>query len=121
MSTSLLVLVMDDLDKVHDVLEAWESVGMPGVTMFDSIGSKRLAGMGRDDLPLLVSLRAMLEGEEMPNRVIFSVVDDEIILEKAIMEAERIVGDFRNKHTGIMFVLPVARAWGILKAHPHHR
>ena len=121
MSTSLLVLVMDDVEKVHDVLQVWEQVGMPGVTMLDSIGSKRLVDMGRDDLPLLVSLRAMLEGQEMPNRVIFSVVDDEVVLEKAIVETERIVGDFHKNHTGIMFVMPVARAWGILKVRPHSR
>ena len=75
MPVNLLVLVMDDLDKVHDVLEAWERAGVPGVTMLDSIGSKRLGDLGRDDLPLLVSLRAMLSGQEMPNRVLFSVID----------------------------------------------
>lgn len=119
MSASLLVLVIDDLGKVHDVLEAWERVGVPGVTMLDSIGSKRLNDAMRDDLPPLISLRAMLEGTEMPNRVLFSLVNDDAVLERATAAAEHIIGDFCNNHTGIMFVLPISRSWGVLKARPH--
>ncbi len=75
MSLNLLVLVNDDLEKCHDVLEAWERAGVPGVTMIDTAGSQRLEG--RDDLPLMVSLRALISGEEAQNRTLFSLIDDD--------------------------------------------
>ncbi len=117
MSLNLLVLVIDDFEHCASVLEAWERAGVPGVTVIDSAGSRRMHG--RDDLPLMVSLRAMLSGEESPNRTLFSVIDDDAVLDKAVEAARRIIGDFQQRHTGILFVMPVARAWGVLKVRPH--
>jgi len=117
MSLNLLVLVNDDLEKCHDVLEAWERAGVPGVTMIDTAGSQRLEG--RDDLPLMVSLRALISGEEAQNRTLFSLIDDAAVLAKAIAAAQAIIGDFQKPHTGILFVVPVAQAWGVLKVKPH--
>jgi nitrogen regulatory protein P-II 1 len=121
MAVNLLVLVIDDLELEPDVLEAWEDAGVPGVTVLDSQGSRREDDeSGRDDLPLIISLRSVLSSEETNNRMLFSVIDDEAVLEKAIQAAEHIIGDFRDRHTGIMFVVPVSRAWGILKVQPRH-
>jgi nitrogen regulatory protein P-II 1 len=72
-------------------------------------------------MPLFVSLRTVLSSEESSNRTLFTVIDDDAILEKAILAAQEIVGDFQNPHTGILFVMPVTRAWGIVKASPHKR
>jgi nitrogen regulatory protein PII len=109
---------MDDLEKEPDILAAWEQAGVPGVTVLDSQGSRREEG-GRDDLPLIVSLRTVLSSEESHNRTLFSVIDDEAVLERAITAAQEIIGDFTHRHTGILFVVPVSRAWGILKVRPH--
>ncbi len=120
-NTSILVLVLDNTDLEMDILQAWEEAGVPGVTVLDSQGSKRSDDAGRDDLPLFVSLRSVLSGEESQNRTLFSVIDDDAVLEKAIQAAQSIVGDFQNPHTGILFVMPISRAWGIVKAKPHVR
>ena len=118
MATNLLVLVIDDLEVEPDILQAWEEAGVPGVTVLDSQGSRREDEGDRDDLPLIVSLRTVLSAEESNNRTLFSVIDDDAVLERAIQAAQRIIGDFRRRHTGIMFVVPVSRAWGILKVRP---
>ena len=117
MSLNLLVLVTDNVDKCRAILEAWERAGVPGVTLIDTVGSQRI--LNRDDLPLMVSLRTMLAGNEAPNRTLFSLIEDEAVLELAIRAAQEIVGDFVAPHAGIMFVVPVSRAWGVLKVHPH--
>ncbi len=117
---NLLVLVVDNLEQFPDILKAWEQIGVPGITVLDSIGSRRLNGT-RDDLPLMLSLRAVLESQELHNRTMFSVIDNPDILEQAIEAAKRIIGDFTEPHTGLLFVVPVERAWGILKVEPHPR
>jgi nitrogen regulatory protein P-II 1 len=118
MATNLLVLVIDEPEVEPDILAAWEEAGVPGITVLDSQGSRREDGANRDDLPLIVSLRTVLSSEESHNRTLFSVIDNDAVLEKAIQAAQAIIGDFQNRHTGIMFVLPVSRAWGILKVRP---
>ena len=118
MATNLLVLVIDDLELEPDILSAWEKAGVPGVTVLDSQGSRRLEDGNRDDLPLIVSLRTVLSSEESNNRTLFTVIEDEAVLEKATQAAHKIIGDFRTRHTGIMFVVPVTQAWGILKVKP---
>lgn len=118
---NLLVVVLDNLENFPDLLETWEEIGVPGVTVLESIGSRRLEEAAGDDLPLMLSLRAVLESRETPNRTLLSLIDDDAVLEQAIQAAQRIVGDFSKPHTGILFTVPVGRAYGIVKARPHPR
>jgi len=96
------------------VLAAWQEIGIPGVTALDSIGSQRLGGE-RDDLPLMPSLRNILAGHETHNRTLFSVIEDDAVLEQAVQAALHILGDLEQPHNGIMFTVPVTRAWGHTK------
>jgi hypothetical protein len=74
MMTHLLVLVVDDVEKFPELLQAWEDIGVPGVTIVESRGSRRLGDSLRDDLPLIVSLRALLETERPHNFTVFTVM-----------------------------------------------
>ena len=76
----LVVLVIDNLDHCHPVLDAWEEVGVTGVTILESsgIGRARRAGLRRDDYPLMLSLTDILQSKERHHRTVFSVVDTEI-------------------------------------------
>lgn len=116
---NLLVLVLDEPEKFSAIIRAWESIGVPGVTMLDSIGSRQLrAQASRDDLPLIPSMRAVFAGSEEHNRTLFTVIDDDVMLERAVEAAQGVVGDFMHPHTGILFVVPVSRIWGVPKAKP---
>lgn len=114
---NLLVLVLDDLDKFPEIIEAWEEAGVPGVTVFDSVGTRRLRERAqRDDVPLMPSLRALFASDEDHNRTLFAVIEDNAVLERAIAAAQKIVGDFMDPHTGILVVVPASRTWGVPKA-----
>src|SRR5512139_3760942 len=74
----LIVAILTNLQTCHDVIHLWEELGVPGATILDSIGMRHLKERQahRDDLPLMPSLRSMLEQEEFNHRTIFSVVSD---------------------------------------------
>lgn len=111
---NLLVLVLNDISKGEEVLERWEAGGVKGVTIFESMGLSHLREHAmRDDVPLMPSLQSLLEAGLINHRTLFAVIDDDATLERAIAEAQAVVGDFDEPHTGIMFVVPVARAWGM--------
>ncbi len=111
----LLVLVLDELEKCTDVLDAWEAVGVTGVTILESTGLGRVRQAMHDDFPLLPSLRNFLTRREMQHRTLFSVVEDEAILERAIAAAQQVVGDLSQPNTGLLFVVPVSQVLGLRK------
>lgn len=112
--TQLVVLIVDDPGDCPSILEAWETIGITGITILESsgLGRYKRAGM-RDDIPLMPSLRDLFESKEVPHRTLLSVVEDEAKVDEMIRVAEQIIGDFEEGHTGFLFVLPVTRAYGL--------
>lgn len=115
---TLLVLVVDDETETSDILQAWEQAHVPGVTMLDSIGSVHKHSGARDDLPLMVSLRTVLETRQDQTHTFFSVIEDDVVVAQAIAAVLQIIPDFAQGHHGIMFTIPIARVWGYVGALP---
>lgn len=110
----MLVVVMDDDAKGEAIIEGWKQAGVKGITLIDTAGMGRIHERAiRDDMPLMPSLKSLLSTELVEHRTFFAIIDDDETLEKAIAAAHTVVGNFDNPHTGIMFQLPVARAWGL--------
>jgi nitrogen regulatory protein PII len=119
MSNYLVVLVLDDPDMCSCILEAWEQIGVTGVTILESSGLGRLRRKAiRDDLPLLPSLRDVFSSQEVPHRTLFSVVDNQEKVDKMVDAVQGQIGDLNQPNTGLMFVTPVLQAYGLgKKAH----
>jgi nitrogen regulatory protein P-II 1 len=112
----LVVLIVNDIDKCPDVLDAWEEAGVLGVTIFASTGLGRVRSAGlRDDLPLMPSLEDMFSGVEEQSRTLMSVVDSQEMVDKMVAIAQQILGNLENPHTGFLFVAPVIQAFGMGK------
>ncbi|MBI5878810.1 MAG: hypothetical protein HZB53_14260 [Chloroflexi bacterium] len=111
---NLLILVVPDDAKGEEIRERWRASGVKGVTILASAGMGHQEGKGaRDDVPLLPSIRSLFAPDEVTHRTFFSVIDDDATLARALADAESVVGDFDAPDSGIMFVVPVSRAWGL--------
>ena len=112
----LVVLIVDDPEDCPGILEAWEEIGVSGVTILESsgLGRYRRAGL-RDDMPLMPSLRDLFEAKEVAHRTLLSVVDSETIVDQMVDVATQIIGDLDEGHTGFLFVVPVTRVYGFGK------
>jgi nitrogen regulatory protein PII len=112
----LVVFIVDNPESVPDILNAWEEVGVLGVTILESTGMGRFRRAGlRDDVPLMPSLRDLLGGDEIHHRTLLSVVEGEEMVDRMIAAAENVIGDLDDPHTGFLFVTPVVRAAGMGK------
>ena len=110
----LVVLIVDKPENCPEILDAWEEMGVPGVTILESTGLGRLRRGGLlDDLPLMPSLRDILEAREIPHRTLFSVVPDQEMVDQMIAVVQRVIGDLDEPDTGILFVTPVLQAMGL--------
>ena len=112
----LVLFVLDDCDKTEELLDAWENIGVSGVTVLHSTGLGRIRNYGlRDDLPLLPSLESLTEHEEYFNRTLFTVIKEDALIDEIVSVTEDIVGDLTLPNSGLLIVVPVLRAYGIDK------
>jgi len=110
----LVVMIVDDPDQTAEVLNAWEGLGVSGVTILESTGLGRLRKAALlDDLPLIPRLEDFEQAREIRHRTLLSVVDDEQIVERMVEAAQNITGDLDIPNSGFLFVLPVIKAYGL--------
>ena len=113
----LILLVLNDPDKLEDLLIAWEEKGVQGATVLFSTGLGRIRQLEtwRDDMPLIPSLRDFYEVPENMNRTVFTIVRDEAQVDEVVAATKRVVGELDERETGLLLILPVARAYGMNK------
>ena len=81
----MVLLVLDKIERVPDVLQAWETTGVGGITILESTGLGRARRSGiRDDLPLMPSLIDFLRGKEERHRTLFTVVEGDQWVDRLI-------------------------------------
>jgi nitrogen regulatory protein PII len=109
----LVIFVLDDPDKCHDILDAWEKVGIRGITILESTGLGRVRRWGlRDDIPLMPSLEDLFREEETRHRTLFTVVRDQEQIDAIVEATQSVVGNLNEDETGLIIVLPVSQVYG---------
>ena len=110
----LIVLIVDNPEDCLDVLEAWEILGVYGVTILWSTGLGRLRNSGLlDDLPIMPSFRDIMGTREVHHRTLLSVVDSQEKVDQMVAIVQEVIGDLRDPNTGFMFVVPVVQVYGL--------
>jgi len=113
---NLLIIILDDLTRMSDLLEAFRRIGVPGVTILESAGAYRveswLSRVGFSGLDRL------FETHEVRRRTLLAAVESDDLLAQAVAEAERVVGGFDRPDSGLLLVLPVSQVKGLKKVLP---
>jgi nitrogen regulatory protein P-II 1 len=105
----LLVIVLNKKEQVKPVLRALLDLGVPGATSIQSTGMGRTLA---DEVPIFGGLRKALNGDTIGSTTIFSVIEDETTVEKAVSTISNLVGGLQKPGTGFLFTVPVNRAVG---------
>jgi CBS domain-containing protein len=112
----LLITIIDDLDRLPELLRVWHDIHVPGVTVMESFGGYRthrwLSQVGLDFLDRL------FDTKELSRRTLLVVIEDENLLEQAVAEAERVMDGFDRPNSGILFTLPISSVKGLQKRIP---
>lgn len=113
--SSMVWFVLHDAALLSDVLSVWKESGVQGITILPSTGLRRLEESNalRDDIPLIPSMEDLLGEEEILNRTLFSIVENDEMVEKVIRATEAVVGDLDQPNTGILCVFPITRVYGL--------
>ena len=109
----LLVLILDDVEKLETLLCALSEAKISGATIVESAGMARSL-YHMEDGAFLGSLRLFLNPDREENRMIFMVLNDEQIQTvKAVIKD--VIGDLSEPNTGILFTLPIDSVDGLHK------
>ena len=110
----LLMIILNDPKYMPEILQVWREIGVPGTTILKSAGGHRTRTLfSRVGLSALDNL---FERKEVGGKMLIATIEDDELLERAIGEAERVVGGFDRPDTGLLMVLPVTQALGMYKA-----
>ncbi len=107
----LIMMVVDQEDAVSDILNMWQRYGVTGTTILPSSGLGRVL---RDaELPLMPSLRNMLESSLETHNTIFAVVPEGFDIERLFDATESVTGPLDTPDSGIIFAIPVTHVRGL--------
>lgn len=105
----LLVAVINDREKLDEILSGFIEIGVTGATIIGSEGMGRLLS---HDIPIFAGLQTLISRSRPQNRMIFSVIEDDKV-DPAIALLQDVCGDLDKPATGIAFLLPVSRVEGL--------
>ena len=108
-ATRLLVAVINDPEKLDEILSGFLELGVTGATVVNSEGMGRLLS---HDIPIFAGLQTLISGSRPQNRMIFSVVPA-LLVDPVLELLQEICGNLASPATGIVFVLPVDRVVGL--------
>lgn len=114
----LLVLVLEQLEKLPDILRNLIRIGLTGTTVLKSTGMGRLLAEWEIDVPILQLIQTVVEDKSRMNRTLFTVIEDQDILEEAIAAIKEVTGNLNEHGKGILFAFPLTYAEGIKKHFP---
>lgn len=108
-SMFMIMLVLDDPDRLDEVLGGWEKAGIRGATIVESTGIQRLR---RRNVPMRYIFQSPGLVEE-GHLTLFVIVDSEELLHKCQQITEQIVGDLDMPDTGVMAAWPLTIVRGV--------
>lgn len=105
----LLILILNKVEKLEEVLEAFLEAGVTGATIIDSIGMGHILC---EEVPIFAGLRFMFAGAKPHNKTILSVIRREKE-EEVLHLLQNILGGLDEPGTGIVFTVPLDRVVGL--------
>lgn len=111
---NVLFIVLNEIEYLDDILDSFIDIGVKGATILDSQGmGSAITNSGRGREPFFGAIRSFLDNARPYNKTIFTVIEDEELLEEAVVTVKKIVGDINKPGVGLMFTIPVGKIYGM--------
>lgn len=99
----VLFQVLEQTERLPRILEKLANIGVPGVTVLDSIGMGRILLQSSADVPMLEIIDSILKKRHPTNKTLFAVIEEEETLKKAVEVIKSVCGDLSDPGKGIIF------------------
>lgn len=99
----LIIFILNQEERLQEILEAFLELGINGATILDSIGMGRILA---HDIPIFAGFQNLLHDARPGNKTIISVVPAKKV-ERIIQAIEQIIGSLDEAGNGVFITLPV--------------
>ncbi|HEV3049530.1 MAG TPA: hypothetical protein VGX50_04440 [Longimicrobium sp.] len=106
----LLIAVINQEERMEEILSGFLEIGITGATLISTEGMGRLLA---SEVPIFAGLQALAGRTRPRNQTLFSVIDGDEKVERALALLQEVCGSFDNPATGIAFTVPVNRVVGL--------
>ncbi|HMN60623.1 MAG TPA: hypothetical protein PJ988_09690 [Anaerolinea sp.] len=107
----MVMFVLDDPTLLDKILDAWNTVGISGTTIFETSGFFRRRAK-RTNLPMRYNLSGVTTAVEN-HYTLMSVVQTEEKVKQCLAVTEKITGDLDLPNTGVFTAWPLILSKGI--------
>ena len=109
----MVMFVLDDPDRLDEVLEAWESIGVSGSTIIESTGINRRRMARQVGTTFMAGINRLIESEEEGHVTLLVIVPDERMAHAYLQAVEKVVGDLNEPNTGVLAAWPLPLVKGV--------
>lgn len=106
----LLIAVINQEEKLDEILSGFLELGITGATVIRSEGMGRVLSQ---DIPIFAGLQTLLSRARPQNQTVFSVIREQSKVDGAITLLQEICGNMNDPATGIVMTVPVSRVVGL--------
>lgn len=106
----LLIAVINQEEKLDEILSALVELGVTGATIISSEGMGRVLS---HDIPIFAGLETLASLSRPRNQTLFSVIREDEKVDAVIALLQEICGNLEDPATGIVVTVPVNRAVGL--------
>jgi hypothetical protein len=108
----IVMLVLNQPERLDEVLDAWRASGVTGVTIFESTGIQRRQNQ-RERIPMRYAFEPLPVGGESGHYTLFTIVPGPDAARACLAAAEAIIGDLDEPHTGVLAAWPLELVKGV--------
>lgn len=98
----MVMFVLDDPNRLDEVLDAWDSIGVTGITIVESTGINRRRRAQRVGSMFMAGINRLMDSDQESHYTLFTMVHDQEVVKMCISEIERIVGDLSAPNSGVL-------------------
>ncbi len=109
----MILFVLDDPEQLDAVLDAWNAIGVSGVTIIESTGINRRRGARQVGAPFMAGINRLMSGDQENHFTLLTIVDRVELIEQCTNAAERIMGDLNTPNSGVLAAWPLAYVKGV--------
>lgn len=111
-----LFVVLNEIDYIEDILSGFVDNKITGATIVESQGmGSAIVNSNNESMPLFATLRMMIGDSHPYSKTMFTVLENEAMVEKAVSVVQEVLSDVKDTGIGFMFTVPVANVYPMHK------
>lgn len=109
----MVMFILDDPDKLNEVLNAWDNIGVSGATILDSTGRNRVRKAQQVGTLFMAGINRLLASNLENHLTLITIVPTEELIQRCLQTVEAIVGDLEQPNTGVLAAWPLHFVKGV--------